>query len=275
MATARNANKLRLLCYNLDGLDDEDIVPRTEGACRVLLHENPEVILLQEVVTESLPILRARCMPDYDIHLGLEGKRRGPTSYFTAILVRKDCSSVERATIIPFPTTRQSRTLLEVECQIKSVPVTLLTSHLESLRECSSERKNQLSQAFSRMKSADIKRVVLFGGDLNLRDYELSDIAAIPEDVVDIWEYTGKDPRTEFTWDLRINDNKQIDTRYQPRCRFDRIYMRNSDPPLLSPVKFELTGNWRLRTCGRFPSDHWGILCHFDILNKEPENSKE
>lgn len=49
--------------------------------CVVSAHsENPEVIFLQEVVTDSLPIIRARCMPDYDIFLGLEGKRRGPVS---------------------------------------------------------------------------------------------------------------------------------------------------------------------------------------------------
>ncbi|XP_055891123.1 tyrosyl-DNA phosphodiesterase 2-like isoform X2 [Biomphalaria glabrata] len=230
METARTANRLRLLSYNLDGLDPEDLMTRAEGACNVLLHENPEVIFLQEVVTDSLPIIRARCMPDYDIFLGLEGKRRGP-------------------------------------CQIKSVPVTLLNSHLESIKQCSGERRNQLSQAFARMRSADKTRVVLFGGDLNLRDSELTDFSAVPANVVDIWEYTGKKPQTEFTWNLRSNDNRQFDSPIQPQFRFDRIYMRNSDPPLLNPVNFELKGIWRLESCERFPSDHWGILCHFDILS--------
>uniref|UniRef100_A0A2C9KZS8 Endonuclease/exonuclease/phosphatase domain-containing protein n=1 Tax=Biomphalaria glabrata TaxID=6526 RepID=A0A2C9KZS8_BIOGL len=224
-----------LLSYNLDGLDPEDLMTRAEGACNVLLDENPEVIFLQEVVTDSLPIIRARCMPDYDIFLGLEGKRRGPRSYFIATLVRKDCSLVERATILPFPTSNMSRTLLEVQCQIKSVPVTLLNSHLESITQCSCERRNQLSQAFARMRSADKTRVVLFGGDLNLRDYELTDFSAVPANVVDIWEYTGKKPQTEFTWNLRSNDNRQFDSPIQPQFRFDRIYMRNSDPPLLKP----------------------------------------
>ena len=52
------------------------------------------------------------------------------------------------------------------------------------------------------------------------------------------------------------------------RCRFDRIYLRHCTPePKLKPVYFELIGLERLKTCRRFPSDHWGLLAHFDILS--------
>ena len=52
------------------------------------------------------------------------------------------------------------------------------------------------------------------------------------------------------------------------RCRFDRIYMRHCTPePELKPVYFELIGLERLKTCRRFPSDHWGLLAHFNILS--------
>ncbi|KAK0039942.1 tyrosyl-DNA phosphodiesterase 2 isoform X2 [Biomphalaria pfeifferi] len=257
-----HVNRLCLLSWNIDGLDPDNLVSRTEGACSMLLHENPEIIFLQEIVSTSLQIIKAHCV-NYEIFLGLEGDKPAPDSYFTAILLRKDCTSVERVTLAEFPESRMSRNLLE--CSVKSIPMTLLTSHLESTAEYTSERKSQLSQAFSRMKSIDKNRVVLFGGDLNLRDKELTGSSALPEGVIDIWEYSGKRAQARYTWDLTINDNKQMSAKFQPRCRFDRVYMRNSVPALLNPVYFELAGIQRLSSCQRFPSDHWGILCHFDI----------
>uniref|UniRef100_A0A2C9K3E7 Endonuclease/exonuclease/phosphatase domain-containing protein n=1 Tax=Biomphalaria glabrata TaxID=6526 RepID=A0A2C9K3E7_BIOGL len=168
-----HVNRLCLLSWNIDGLDPDNLVSRTEGACSMLLHENPEIIFLQEIVNTSLQIIKARCV-NYEIFLGLEGDKPAPDSYFTAILLRKDCASVERVTLAEFPESRMSRNLLEVQCSVKSIPMTLLTSHLESTAEYTSERKSQLSQAFYRMNSIDKNRVVLFGGDLNLRDKEVS-----------------------------------------------------------------------------------------------------
>ena len=87
-----------------------------------------------------------------------------------------------------------------------------------------------------------------------------------PAGVYDVWECTGKRPEAKHTWDLLRNDNKQLGGKFQPRCRFDRMYVRHSDPHTVKPVYFELVGIQRLASCKRFPSDHWGILGHFNIL---------
>ena len=91
----------------------------------------------------------------------------------------------------------------------------------------------------------------------------------LPNGVSDVWQATGEREIAKFTWDLVRNDNKSLPGRYKPRCRFDRMYVRdprNESAKKFKPVYFELVGIERIKSCGRFPSDHWGILGHFDCL---------
>lgn len=56
----------------------------------------------------------------------------------------------------------------------KSVPLCLLNAHLESTAEGAQERKNQLRLAFRNILNAPNSNTVIFGGDVNLRDKEVS-----------------------------------------------------------------------------------------------------
>ena len=100
---------------------------------------------------------------------------------------------------------------------------------------------------------------------------QLTDIGGLPDGVVDVWQETGQRAEAKFTWDLQKNDNLDWQFPNKPRCRFDRMYYRpstaSSSKPKLKPVYFELAGIQRLKCCKRFPSDHWGILAHFDITD--------
>jgi len=94
---------------------------------------------------------------------------------------------------------------------------------------------------------------------------QLQDVGGVPAGVADVWEAAGRRPEAMYTWDLQRNDNLDWSQRYRPRCRFDRLYYRPADQ--LRPVYFELVGLERLSRfngCQRFPSDHWGIVAHFD-----------
>lgn len=64
--------------------------------------------------------------------------------------------------------------ILFVQCRVKGVPCLLMTSHLESTQQHAEERKKQLKTALEVMRSADKHRTAIFGGDLNLRDKEVS-----------------------------------------------------------------------------------------------------
>ena len=50
----------------------------------------------------------------------------------------------------------------------------LLNTHLESTAEHAGERMKQLRLCFDRVNSAEEDKNVIFGGDLNLRDKEVS-----------------------------------------------------------------------------------------------------
>ncbi|XP_064596729.1 tyrosyl-DNA phosphodiesterase 2-like [Liolophura sinensis] len=252
-------HRIRLMSWNIDGLDSNNIKTRTKAVCQTIKKENPAVVFLQEVVPQTLSILEKEC-PEYQV---LPGGQQG---YFTAILIKVGVVVLEDQDIQMFYSSRMMRNLLSAKCRVKGVPCLLITSHLESTQQHAEERKKQLKIALEVMRSADEHRTAIFGGDLNLRDKELAEIGGLPDDVLDLWEVTGKRPEAKFTWDSRRNENISIDSKFRPCHRFDRLYLRHSKPkPKVKPVYFELIGIEKIPTCQRFPSDHWGLLAHFDI----------
>lgn len=91
-----------------------------------------------------------------------------------------------------------------------------------------------------------------------------------------MWESTGSRKECLYTWDCLRNTNLKMNSKFKPRCRFDRLYYRplidafkaNNDkkPDLtLMPVYFELEGLEKLKSCGRFCSDHWAIQSYCQI----------
>lgn len=70
--------------------------------------------------------------------------------------------------------------------------------------------------------------LLFFGGDLNIRDQEVSvflylltlhsQVCNIPGGVADAWLSAGADNKTRYTWDTSKNDNKA--SRFSSRCRF-------------------------------------------------------
>ena len=57
---------------------------------------------------------------------------------------------------------------------MRGVPVILMTAHLESTKSFAVERKKQLQASWDRMLHCLPSHTVLFGGDLNIRDHEVS-----------------------------------------------------------------------------------------------------
>lgn len=257
-------HRIRVMTWNIDGLDHNSIDLRTKAVCQIIDREKPHVVFLQEVVAETLEIIRQKCVhyrcvvgrftADDDV---LDGE------YFVVILLRNDAVKYSSHEVLPFHSSKMGRVLLTVQATVKGVSCTLMTSHLESTVSHTAERKRQLKTAFDVMRKQS--NTVVFGGDLNLRDKELQDIGGVPAGVVDVWEVTGRRPEAMYTWDLQRNDNLDWSQRFRPRCRFDRLYHLPADR--LRAVYFELVGLERLSRfngCQRFPSDHWGIVAHFD-----------
>ena len=96
---------------------------------------------------------------------------------------------------------------------------------------------------------------------------QLQKIGGLPGNVLDVWQATGEREHAKYTWDMSRNDNLGMSGRFKPRLRFDRMLVRfpkDETATKFKPVYFELVGLSRIRACGRFPSDHWGIMGHLD-----------
>uniref|UniRef100_A0A8R1IRF1 Endo/exonuclease/phosphatase domain-containing protein n=1 Tax=Caenorhabditis japonica TaxID=281687 RepID=A0A8R1IRF1_CAEJA len=214
---------------------------------------NPDILFLQEVVDREIePIDKLQSL--YNIYYSNKG-----CQYYTAILVSK-MFDVEKHDVIHFQNSGMYRTLQILQGSIGGLKVFLLNTHLESMKEHRSQRCAQFSFCMDKCREIIQQNpgcLLFFGGDLNLRDDEVS---RIPEGVKDAWESAGGDLKTKFTWDTRHNDNKQ--GYFNARLRFDRIYWHAP----LNKVQFSLEGRQRIRSCLCFPSDHWAINATFSAV---------
>ena len=255
---------LRVLCWNIDGLDGEDLYKRTQAVIDFIKNRSPHVVFLQEVVAKSLSLLHAKLDSSYTLHIS----PKITFGYFPAILVTKKCPKIEldgEVGSFDFPGSTMGRHLLQLFIKVCGVPIALYTSHLESMKDYSGERMKQLKTCFEFVDEQRSKfgRVCIFGGDLNARDYEVSKVG-LPESTVDVWEACGSIEEHRYTWDISANDNLDWSFPHNPRLRFDRLYLTKSGG-YVAPKYFELVGKERIVVCDRFPSDHWGMYAMFDV----------
>ncbi|XP_040288823.1 tyrosyl-DNA phosphodiesterase 2 isoform X1 [Bufo bufo] len=248
---------ITLLTWNVDGIDQSNLPERARGVCSYLALYSPDVIFLQEVIPLYYDYLKKRAI-SYTIITGEED------GYFTAIMLKKSRVKLISQEIVPFPSTVMMRNLLVVNVNICGHNICLMTSHLESTKEHSNERVNQLRIVLKKIEEVPPSTTVIFGGDTNLRDSEVDKIGGLPSTILDIWEFLGKPERCRYTWDTKLNNN--LKARYTCRLRFDRIFYRAAeDGSQVVPQSLDLVGTEKL-DCGRFPSDHWGLFCDFDVI---------
>ncbi|NWU69865.1 TYDP2 phosphodiesterase, partial [Pterocles burchelli] len=246
-----------LITWNVDGLDVRNLKERARGICSYLTLYSPDVVFLQEVIPPYLCLLQMRAGSYTIIPGNVDG-------YFTVIMLKKSRVKLLKHEIIPFPTTSMMRNLLVVHVNVSGNELCLMTSHLESTKDHSKERKKQLQIVLNKMQKESESTTVIFGGDTNLRDSEVTKLDGLPSNITDIWEFLGKPQHCRYTWDTHSNTN--LDAAYKCKMRFDRVYFRPAaDGGHIIPRSMDLIGLEKL-DCGRFPSDHWGLLCSFDVI---------
>ncbi|NXT48399.1 TYDP2 phosphodiesterase, partial [Pluvianellus socialis] len=246
-----------LITWNIDGLDLGNLKERARGICSYLALYGPDVVFLQEVIPPHLGLLQMKA-GNYTI---IPGNING---YFTVIMLKKSRVKLLKHEIIPFPTTSMMRNLLVVHVSISGNELCLMTSHLESTKDHSKERVRQLQIVLNKMQQESESTTVIFGGDTNLRDSEITKMGKLPKNIVDIWEFLDKPQHCRYTWDTCSNTN--LHAAYKCKMRFDRVYFRPAaQEGHIIPRSMDLIGLEKL-DCGRFPSDHWGLLCTFDVI---------
>ncbi|XP_028593398.2 tyrosyl-DNA phosphodiesterase 2 [Podarcis muralis] len=257
LSSKEDDSTFSLITWNIDGLDLQNLQDRARGVCSYLALYSPDVVFLQEVIPPVLSYLQKRAV-SYTI---IPGNTDG---YFTAIMLKKSRVRVLKEEITPFPTTSMMRNLLAVHATISGNDLCLMTSHLESTKGHSEERLNQLKRVLAKMTEVPESTTVIFGGDTNLRDKEVAKLGGLPDNILDVWEFLGKPEHCRYTWDTSQNTN--LDARYKCRLRFDRLFLRAASAGgQIVPKSLDLIGLEKL-DCGRFPSDHWGLLCNFDVV---------
>ncbi|XP_077126085.1 tyrosyl-DNA phosphodiesterase 2 isoform X1 [Ranitomeya variabilis] len=248
---------ITLLTWNIDGIDQSNLQERARGVCSYLALYSPDIVFLQEVIPPYYEYLKKRAV-SYTIIVGNED------GYFIAIMLKKSRVKLLSQEIVPFPSTVMMRNLLIANVDICGQNICLMTSHLESTKEHASERQKQLQIVLKKIQEMPASTTVIFGGDTNLRDQEVGKIGGLPSNILDIWELLGKPEHCRYTWDTKMNNN--LKASYTCRLRFDRIFYRAAeDGSQVVPHSLDLVGTEKL-DCGRFPSDHWGLFCDFDVI---------
>ena len=126
------------------------------------------------------PLIVARLGHAYNCHSSLNP----PATYYNAILIVKEGVSVTGGLKVhTFPGSHMGRHLLQMSVRFSGIDFDVMTSHLESMKQCRDERIRQLIEVFGMMERSN--RLSIFGGDLNLRDVEVRR-DNMPEDTVDL-----------------------------------------------------------------------------------------
>jgi len=249
---------LVFVTWNIDGLDQTNLKKRTKGVCKILEQEAADIVFLQEVIPETFSYIESK-MPNY---VCLAAKQH---NYFVATLLRKGRVYLDHHTVKDFHTSSMGRHVLAAQAHCGSVKLDLFNTHLESTKDHAEERGRQLKQCLAQVGSRPTERVSILAGDLNLRDAELVASGGLPDRTVDVWERCGARKEVQYTWDMMRNTNLQANFgKFRPRCRFDRIYLRDSLPTTATASHFGLIGLQKITDTQAFPSDHWGLRC---VLN--------
>lgn len=250
---------MTLVSWNVDGLNKNHLHQRISAVCSLTLGLDPDVIFFQEVIPEIEADIRS-WFPQY---LYIPGDSHG---YYVATLLKKDTVRCNSHSVVEFHSSKMERHIVLAQTTINNRDVALLNTHLESMGYSSEVRKVQLRKCFRQCKKESAEKTVIFGGDLNLRDHEVGACGGPPAGVEDVWVVCGSDPDSCYTWDMTHNDNLGFDGRNNARLRFDRVYIRHSQPAAFVPASFQLIGQKRLPAEQCFPSDHWGLAIQFRCL---------
>lgn len=252
---------MKFITWNLDGLDDKNLKKRTRAVIKLIQKHEPDIVFFQEVIMETCEYFE-RKLPEYKCIRGTLGEFGSSEGhYFTLTLLRVFTIFYDRHYIVDFPGSCMKRNLVITEAHMGKLKLQLVNTHLESTQEHSAERVNQLKAAFNECKKFGDDYTVIFGGDLNLRDRETQ----TPAGFFDLWEFCGSPKEFKFTWDMTKNTNHSNFEKFKPKCRFDRVYFKFSEPKRAKPKHFALVGFEKVPSTQSFPSDHWGVVVLFDL----------
>ncbi len=240
---------MKLISWNLNGLEDRNLDMRTEAAMfQILLGapieaalnegfkaNSPDIVVLQEVVERTY---FAHLVPHFTA-AGFTLYPPEPTmrSYFEVVAVR---SKNFKADYTSFEYSDQGRGLTTLQLD----DLTIMTAHLESMKPGKSMRIDQTKFILDEMTKHEH---CIFAGDTNLRKDEWMSLDH--GNIKDAWETSGSKIETRMTW---IRDHY--------KSRYDRAWLHN-----LTLKNFETFGEEVIPSINTRSSDHLGLRVEFDL----------
>jgi endonuclease/exonuclease/phosphatase family metal-dependent hydrolase len=305
---------LRVLTWNIDMGTDFPLV-RVRHMLGTIKGQSPpvDVVMLQEVTSvehaqgevssSHMTMIRDRLESTYDVHVDQRWVEEN--SYYIVMCTRKGLFTATppiQVTCRMFESSKMGRGYILVEgTSAKAGRLALITSHLESEGSGAAERKRQFSTIVDVIRQhALLGHVVVFGGDTNLREGEISstvvakkpiheakerekerakdEVPGVQRKISDAFIQAGADESKKFTWDMKRNDNLKVDWEFPPASRYDRVFLFGPFKRYPVCTNWDLLGKERLE-CGVFPSDHWGVLVDIQIpvlpsIEHVPEEKK-
>lgn len=240
---------MKLVSWNLNGLEDEHLDRRTEAAMfQILLGapieaaidpnfkpNMPDVVLLQEVVKRTY---FAHLQPHFQAAgFKLFPKEPAIRSYFEVIAVKQNILDVKHQA---FPYSQQGRELTTLTLD----GVTIMTAHLESMNFGKHERIDQAQFIIDKMSELG---PCVFAGDTNLREAEWEGLNH--GNVIDVWSSVGAPQYNRYTWQQG-----------SMRSRFSRAWAHQ-----INVKSFETFGKEKVASLDVSSSDHYGLRIELDL----------
>lgn len=229
-----------------------------KGIIKKIDEKKPEVIFFQELSPSMAKVVDKYLSPIYNI-MYERGDYTMYDKYFTAVCV-VNTIKVMGNEFLPFKNSKMERGCHLVKIDLLSKKIALINTHLESGKESSAVRVAQMEWCVKKMEELKIRGYdVIFGGDLNIRKEECSQIVS---EKLDCFVKYGRPSKYNYTWRGEEIFSKKSDRSFTPKARFDRIY---HDGGFLNLSNYEHIGFEWLKKQDCALSDHLGIFTNFQF----------
>lgn len=270
------ATNLRMVTYNIDGLNPSFLELRIEVIIGIIISACPDVIHLQEVIPQIGELIISSFLSNGYKCSDSSSSLAEKGNYFTLTFAKTSLHGLSFRRISYQNKTAKSHQGRDILCcsfQSWGRSLTFYNAHLESCGTAfkspeSLTRQSQITEIFNLMLADDGLGVL--GGDLNIRESEMKAVMTTFKSkgsFVDV--ATQLEKHSDCTWYMPNNPSV--------KARYDRIIFSSNQ---LNTIEYHLIGSDAIIDCSdgdipyETPSDHRGLFVEFRAVQSF-ESSQE
>ena len=189
-------------------MNDKNLPKRLRAIANQINQLKPDVVYIQEANEQAVEAFEKDLFEYSVLEQGTGGQ------YYTCILLRQTTIYLDEVKNKLFENTTMGRGLQIVKAHMGDVKLAFLNVHLESTKDFSKQRVQQLKECFEEIQKIGKDYTVILAGDLNIRDSEIDQLKGLPSDMYDLWIKLGKRKEVQYTWDCLRNTNVEVMNQY-------------------------------------------------------------